>query len=338
MTAASILVGKKVKKEQLWATAAMNALVLEELKRLDEIFSRPFSVPVMVLKGGALAFTLYPDPSLRPISDLDLLVPKEFLQEALARLTGAGYSPWAEEMAPGLNLLLGHHFDLKKEGLPFYLELHWTLTLSEHERYPLDMAWFWEHAEPLQLPFPTHFLTLDPTAHLLYIAAHALLQHGEAEMDPKWLYDLHLLVEKEGERIDWEELAKQAATSRWSEAVLRALKRCTELLGTQVPEKAFLLLEQGRDEGTAKLLERKAHPRRKGEKAWEKLLSLDWTGKLGLLRGLLLPSPTFVRWRYRPNPSWTWPLFYPYRWFDILREGVYLAIRAVKARIPFGER
>jgi len=338
MAATSILAGKKVRKELLWATAAANLLVLEELKRLDEVFSQPYSIPVAVLKGGALAFTLYPDSSLRPVSDLDLLVPKEFLPEALARLKDAGYSPWAEEMAPGLNLLLGHHFDLKKEGLPFCLELHWTLSLSEHERYPLDMTWFWRHVEPLKLPFPNHFLTLDPTAHLLYIAAHALLQHGEAELDPKWLYDLHLLVEKERERIDWEELAKQAAASRWSEAVLRALRRCAELLGTRIPEEAFSLLEEGRDKAIAKLLEEKAQPRRKGEKAWEKLNSLDWVGKLGLLRGLLLPSPAFVRWRYRPNPSWTWPLFYPYRWFDILREGFFLAIRAIKARIHLGER
>jgi hypothetical protein len=338
MAAVSILAGKEVKKEQLWATAAMNALVLEELRRLDEIFSQPFTIPVMVLKGGALAFTLYSDSSLRPVSDLDLLVPKELLQEALARLKDAGYSPVAEEMAPGLNLLLDHHFDLMREGLPFGIEVHWTLTLSEHERYHLDMAWFWEHAEPLRLPFPNHFLTLDPTAHLLYIAAHTMLQHGEAQMDPKWLYDLHLLVEKEGERIDWEELARQAAASRWSEAVLRALRRCVELLGTQVPEEAFHLLEEGRDRTVAKLLERKAKPRRKGEKAWEKLHSLDWTGRLGLLRGLLFPSPAFVRWRYRPNPSWTWPFFYPYRWFDILREGFYLAIRAIRACFRSGER
>ncbi len=338
MAAAGILAGKKVKKEQLWATAAANLLVLEELKRLDEVFSHPFPIPVVVLKGGALAFTLYPDSSFRSVSDLDLLVPKELLQEALARLKDAGYNPWAQEMAPGLNLLLNHHVDLKKENPPFYLELHWTLALSEHERYPLDMAWFWEHTEPLRLPFPNHFLTLDPTAHLLYLAAHAVLQHGEAEMDPKWLCDIHLLVEREGGRINWEELAKQAAAYRWSEALLRALKRCSDLLGTQVPEEAFLLLEEGKDKAIAKLLERKAHPRRKGEKAWEKLLSLDWIGRLGLLRGLLLPTPAFVRWRYRPSPSWIWPFFYPYRWFDILREGFFLAIRAIKARIHLRER
>jgi hypothetical protein len=40
MAAVSILAGKEVKKEQLWATAAMNALVLEELRRLEQCDSR----------------------------------------------------------------------------------------------------------------------------------------------------------------------------------------------------------------------------------------------------------------------------------------------------------
>lgn len=42
------------------------------------------------------------------------------------------------------------------------------------------------------------------------------------------------------------------------------------------------------------------------------------------------PSPAYMRWRYGPRPvlshvegpAWLWPLTYPYRWLDILRDGL----------------
>jgi hypothetical protein len=50
-----------------------NQLALEELKALVAELDKA-TIPVVVLKGGALATTLYPEPSLRPMSDLDLLI------------------------------------------------------------------------------------------------------------------------------------------------------------------------------------------------------------------------------------------------------------------------
>lgn len=322
-------------RAERWAAVAQSALLLEDLVRLGEVFSHPSVLPAVVVKGGALAFTLYPDPAMRPVSDIDLLVRKEDLPEALARLRAAGYQEQGQEMAPGLARILAHHFHLAREtGRSFHLEVHWTLALSDHHRQAPDMDWFWAHTEPLRLPFPSPFLTLDPTAHLLYVAAHAMLYHGEAEADPKWVYDVHLLVEREGARIRWEELAEQAAAWRWTEAVLRALQRAAERFGTAIPPEALAALGAHRDETIADLLERKAVPRRKGETTWEKLSALDWTGRMALLRGLLFPSPAFVRWRYRPKPSWTWPLCYPYRWWDIFGEAVRLAGKALRHRLP----
>ncbi len=36
----------------------------------------------------------------------------------------------------------------------------------------------------------------------------------------------------------------------------------------------------------------------------------------------LIPQPAFIRWRYKPRPAWLWPLYYPYRWFDFLFDGL----------------
>jgi hypothetical protein len=58
-----------------------------------------------------------------------------------------------------------------------------------------------------------------------------------------------------------------------------------------------------------------------------KLYSLTWFPRLGLLFFILFPSPAFMRWRYDPKPDWTWPLFYIYRWVDILGDILYTIYR-----------
>jgi hypothetical protein len=47
------------------------------------------------------------------------------------------------------------------------------------------------------------------------------------------------------------------------------------------------------------------------------MTSLDWRIRWRLAAKLLLPSPTYMRWRYNPQPDWLWPVFYPRRWWDI---------------------
>ena len=63
-------------------------------------------IPVVVLKGAFLAHTIYPDPSLRPMSDIDILVPPAREAEVMRILRELGYS--APE-GPGSQYLSEHH-------------------------------------------------------------------------------------------------------------------------------------------------------------------------------------------------------------------------------------
>ena len=67
----------------------------------------------MLLKGAALAITVYDSIGLRPMGDLDLLVPEERLAEAVARLKALGYVQPHPDMAAGFNALFGHHVNLQ---------------------------------------------------------------------------------------------------------------------------------------------------------------------------------------------------------------------------------
>lgn len=49
-------------------------------------------IPVVVIKGFALAYTIYDDPELRAVGDIDLLVRSEDRDRLITHLTGQGYT------------------------------------------------------------------------------------------------------------------------------------------------------------------------------------------------------------------------------------------------------
>ncbi|MDQ7088873.1 MAG: nucleotidyltransferase family protein [Acidobacteriota bacterium] len=131
------------------------------------------SIPAVVLKGVGLARTLYVKPEDRSFRDLDLLVPPEALDEALACAEGLGYS----RLRPELDALYRrHHFHLILEGpgRP-RLELHWALARPD-ALYTVDPA--------LLLESPDHgpgFPVPRPEAQALHCVLN-LMRSGFTEL------------------------------------------------------------------------------------------------------------------------------------------------------------
>jgi hypothetical protein len=81
-------------------------------------------IPVMALKGVALHALVYDDAAERPLSDVDLLVPPERYEDALAALRATGFraktpsAPWATVLAhPEVPLDVDLHRALFPPGL-----------------------------------------------------------------------------------------------------------------------------------------------------------------------------------------------------------------------------
>ena len=58
------------------------------------------NIPLVPLKGVALAHTVYPSPSMRYFDDLDMLIPRDRGPDALAVLADLGYQPHPNAPAP----------------------------------------------------------------------------------------------------------------------------------------------------------------------------------------------------------------------------------------------
>jgi hypothetical protein len=311
-----------------YQSLAHNILLTQELgcilRALDQA-----GIPVILLKGTALAATLYPHLALRPMSDLDLLVPRQHLEAATGVVQSLGYQETHPEPTPGWNGWLNHHQHLRQKNPPgLAVELHWNLVAGDADWRSPSLDWFWEQAAPFSVnsdPYPAcqRVFVLMPTAHLLYLSAHLALQHGMARAQLLWFYDIHRLVSHWGDRLDWEELRERAEALRWASALTAALLGTRERFCTLLPEGFLDTLRASGDPRSWRLVQRKANASQtRALHTWNRLATLNWPGRLHLLRGLFFPGRAFVRQRYHTRPAWLWPLGYLYRWLDMLREGI----------------
>lgn len=86
-------------------------------------------IKAALFKGAAIRERLYPDPSLRPVDDLDLLVDPERRDDAIHALTGAGY-----RFAP-MQATISHEAVLFDRQVP--IDLHWSLFRPGRSRFEL---------------------------------------------------------------------------------------------------------------------------------------------------------------------------------------------------------
>lgn len=307
-------------------TRIQNQEICKQLESLARAFHQA-GIELVALKGISLALTVYPDIALRPLGDMDVLVPKAKLGKAVAIAKSLGYQDAKLEASPGLNALLNHEICLCKPGpQPFTLELHHSLVADQSFSYAVPVDWFWEQTERLNPPYSAYdfgnLLMLAPEAQILYAAGHAMLQHGGANTPLRWFYDLDLLVRHYSGSLDWPLLLSQAKTFEWSSALEAALAQTVAYFDTPIPESVRASLAASHDRHRGLVALKQTQPTTHILQEHQKLLSLNFYGRLRLVLALLVPSLAYMRWRYRLQNPWLLPLYYLYRWWGILKDAV----------------
>src|SRR5687767_3457728 len=127
------------------ANASRNLYLGAALERILDALDR-VGIRAMPLKGAALVDTVYPDPALRQMADLDVLVPRSRLDEANSVLAALGYryrTPIREINEP--EWMQEHH----RHDAPLVdpddlvkVELHYHVVKGAPvERFDLDGFW-----------------------------------------------------------------------------------------------------------------------------------------------------------------------------------------------------
>lgn len=211
------------------------------LLEVSELFAQA-GIRAIVLKGLGLAYQIYPDPALRPISDVDLLLKRDDILPAREILADAGYRvdaldpseeqlPWEVTADSPL-----------RNGLRTHIELHYPgfrgrAQLDDHS-VDDEFDGFLAPSVPLSVENGTIYLP-DPLEHLVYIsnhfARHLFFATEEKPVPLKWIADILSLAEHHAARLDWEKIKVENPLVFNQLAVFYALSPMPEHLQEIIP-------------------------------------------------------------------------------------------------------
>lgn len=219
-------------------TAFRMRRLAERLARTVAVF-RDHGVPVMLLKGAALGAMRDPSFRVRPMVDLDLLVPSGDLARAERAAADAG---WVRTTDPVLLDLLGdaHHrppfFDPEVKGLR--LELHTRMLPADHS-FALAEEDLWRVATDAAAPFTGARLPAV-THQVLHACTHFAWSHTMRFGAWRTFRTVHVLL-RAGE-IDWDHLVDAAERTRARTSCYWTLRLARALSGADVPEEVLARL------------------------------------------------------------------------------------------------
>lgn len=227
--------GNSVRQEAAFRRAqelvSLPLLVEHGLAPLDAAGLRP-----LLYKGAALVGR-YPEPGLRPMDDVDIVLPRAQVPDAVAVLERAGWrrgSHGSPGQAPRRPVVEDPDYDVpmihpQTGGLP--LELHHDLHRRWQRTNDLDASCLWGARSASSL-FEQPVWTVSPELEMLALAAHAAKPfHAFSRLI--WVVDL--VVVTEASEIAWDEVGQLATRLRCRTALAVGL-RLAQRLGAVVPE------------------------------------------------------------------------------------------------------
>jgi hypothetical protein len=181
-----------------------------------------------LLKGASLAYWTYPEPGLRPMLDLDLLVAAEDVGRARVILLEAGY---VERHVDGLH---GHHGQpLAPPGSALEVELHLGL-LPEPNPFSLDLAEIRSRTVDVEVGEASARL-LAPEDELLLACLHLTHTHLFTRLPLRSLVDVLAIIAAAECRLDWDYVVATARAAGATGAAYWPLLMARAWLGADVP-------------------------------------------------------------------------------------------------------
>ncbi len=288
------------------AAAAAAALRDQESIRMIACLRRA-GIPHIVIKGLALAYSLYAQPWMRPRSDTDLLVRERDIPRLDALFRAEGYA-LLPHVRGEVTLPQRHYHRVEASGFRHNWDLHWRLTASHVLADAPRDGELWAGARPLEAIGGAE---VPAWPHALMIACvHRLAHHHD---DPRliWLWDIRLLLEamSPGDISTFERLARSAPAP--AAACGRSLAVARDACGAQVPPVLGPLLAAASASNPAAFLW--SGSRRQATYLFGELRAMPGARRRRALREHLLPSPASMRERYPSVPRALLPLLYPWR-------------------------
>ena len=271
-------------------------LLTETLSALQDIAVQP-----ILIKGTALAYSIYADPVLRTRGDTDFIIPLDAKDRVDQTLRSLGFE---------------RQFGVSGEFVSY--QANYTRQAAEGGLHTLDVHWKINNSEVLSRLFTYEQLRRDammlpllgPHAYgpslvdslliaCMHRATHRMNPYyvkGEAHHDPDrviWLADIHLIASRLSDQ-EWHAFIKNANEKGLRGVVDDSLQRTRSAWHTQCPPSLAVRSDRAtvghasRYLGAGKLSQQ-----------WMDFVALDGVAaKLALLRESLFPSAAYMRAKF----------------------------------------
>ena len=212
---------------------ARNMKIFHEVKNLLRLLADA-GVPVIALKGAYLAECVYGDIALRPMGDVDLLVPKDRLAHARKAMMDGGYREQMEGGYSGIEVVCeisNHLFPLIGPG-GLAVEIHWTIE-NPTVPFRIDVDGLWERATPVRVG-GVGISGLSPEDLVLHLCLHAAAHHG-FENGFRGICDLHQAIEVYEGAFEWSEMVGRSKSWGVERSISLPLHLAGKWFGTEIP-------------------------------------------------------------------------------------------------------
>jgi hypothetical protein len=189
-------------------------------------------IPVLFFKGLPLSFDLYPDPGLRYMTDVDLIVKRPNIEKTVEIFKKCGFS-FMGKYAQEQRTAYAHHYEIamqKKTGLNSicYVEIHSVLIPARP--YPLTLA-IWDRAKKWPINDQMAYTLSDEDAFLicfLHMRKHI------RRMTLKNIVDISEFLNAKAAQLDWGYIEQAIKDNHMKSCVYLGLSMAHTLLNNEI--------------------------------------------------------------------------------------------------------
>jgi hypothetical protein len=286
-----------------------------QLKELLSAFGRE-NIRVIVIKGQAAAWSLYPDPAMRPVTDIDILVRPGDVHRSGVVLEKLGYRCLKKKYRISIERYHEEKFERDK-AKDCMVEIQWNIFPFYAINELADTEPLFARAVKVKMN-GISFDTLHPVDALIFSSNHMVYGHSTVGIRLSWIIDTALMCNRL-QPDDWITLEKRCIDYLARSSVEKSLKMAECWSNLQIPGDFCDFSKWPEPSDKERLLNQfisTGNPVTGLRFAFSTSRSLK--GKLRYLVSVAFPPPESIARSYPVASKWQLPVAYVRRWIKII--------------------